>query len=435
MAILVVIACVSCNKGAESGTQTDDSSARVTDENGNTVQLLETLAGKTPLKAYRDAEEYLTAIDNYELVMDSLAIFEYESIKDTGKAQTFFKVNGDCMYSLYTENDEVSREQWYVDEWFYYDYGAGKERVNMPVQEYKDMIGMPTQGGILIELTDKYFEDAKFEKISDTEYAIKLVVSAEDYKEYSGVKLDEDPGYHVYFDENGMFTGFYMNTTQSYSGGYKIQNEIKTLLKNVGKVADVAQPDDADDYRIPPEEDSLDFSEISSLDDVSVSDTETDYVMIDVEGYGKIVVRLFENVAPKTVANFRKLVSDGFYNGLTFHRVVSGFMIQGGCPNGDGTGGRDEKLFGEFAANGFTNNLLHKRGVISMARSREYNSASTQFFIMHKDTLSLDGNYASFGFVVYGLDVVDKIAGVECDGETPKEKIVINEMTFVTVNK
>lgn len=132
--------------------------------------------------------------------------------------------------------------------------------------------------------------------------------------------------------------------------------------------------------------------------------------VITVENYGKITVQLDPKQAPITVKNFKKLVHEKFYDGLTFHRIIQGFMIQGGDPNGDGTGGSDHTIKGEFSANGVKNTLKHKRGVISMARSSDYNSASSQFFIMQETNSSLDGQYAAFGKVTSGMDVVDKIA-------------------------
>ena len=132
--------------------------------------------------------------------------------------------------------------------------------------------------------------------------------------------------------------------------------------------------------------------------------------VITVENYGKITVQLDPKQAPITVKNFKKLVHEEFYDGLTFHRIIQGFMIQGGDPNGDGTGGSDDTIKGEFSANGVKNTLKHKRGVISMARSSDYNSASSQFFIMQEANSSLDGQYAAFGKVTSGMDVVDKIA-------------------------
>lgn len=130
---------------------------------------------------------------------------------------------------------------------------------------------------------------------------------------------------------------------------------------------------------------------------------------IKVKNYGSIKLKLDANIAPITVSNFVGLANDGFYNGLTFHRIIKGFMIQGGDPNGDGTGGSKQTIKGEFSANGVDNPLKHTRGVISMARSQSYDSASSQFFIMHEDTSSLDGQYASFGCAYSGMDIVDKI--------------------------
>lgn len=134
------------------------------------------------------------------------------------------------------------------------------------------------------------------------------------------------------------------------------------------------------------------------------------YAVIDVKDYGIIKVELNADAAPITVTNFVKLAKEGFYDGLTFHRIINGFMIQGGDPNGDGTGGSDETIKGEFSNNGVENPLKHTRGAISMARSQDNDSASSQFFIMHQTTESLDGDYAVFGYVYEGMDVVDKIA-------------------------
>ena len=133
-------------------------------------------------------------------------------------------------------------------------------------------------------------------------------------------------------------------------------------------------------------------------------------VCINVEEYGKIYVELDPNEAPKTVENFLKLINKKFYDGLTFHRIMPVFMIQGGDPNGDGSGGSKDKVKGEFSANGYENNIKHTRGTISMARSTDYNSASSQFFIVHKTNKELDGQYAAFGHVIKGMNVVDEIA-------------------------
>ena len=141
------------------------------------------------------------------------------------------------------------------------------------------------------------------------------------------------------------------------------------------------------------------------------------HAKIKVKDYGTIEVELDGETAPITVANFIKLVNEKFYDGLTFHRIMSGFMIQGGDPLGNGTGGSDETIKGEFSSNGVENNISHKRGVISMARSSDPDSASSQFFIMHQDSTYLDGEYAAFGKVTKGMKVVDKI----CEDATPTD--------------
>ena len=138
-------------------------------------------------------------------------------------------------------------------------------------------------------------------------------------------------------------------------------------------------------------------------------------VVIEMENGKKIKIELYPDKAPITVENFEKLVKEGFYNGLIFHRVISGFMIQGGDPLGTGTGGSKNKIKGEFRSNGVSNDIKHVRGVISMARSANPDSASSQFFIMHKDAPHLDGQYAAFGKVVEGIEVVDEIASVQTD--------------------
>lgn len=157
--------------------------------------------------------------------------------------------------------------------------------------------------------------------------------------------------------------------------------------------------------------------EINSLKttDFEESSSTTEYVRITVKNHGDIVLRLRKDIAPETVENFRKLVSEKFYDGLTFHRVIPGFMIQGGDPAGTGAGGPDYCIKGEFSQNGFENTLAHTPGVLSMARTMFPDSAGSQFFIMHKAAPHLDGAYAAFGKVTEGLEVVDKIASVNTD--------------------
>lgn len=159
------------------------------------------------------------------------------------------------------------------------------------------------------------------------------------------------------------------------------------------------------------------------------------YVEMKVKDYGTIELELDSDVAPITVTNFINLVNSKFYDGLTFHRIIDGFMIQGGDPLGNGTGGSSKTIKGEFSENGVKNSISHVRGVISMARSSDYNSASSQFFIVQEDTTSLDGQYAAFGKVISGMDVVDKIAKVKVEddnGTVSKENQPVIESIRVT---
>lgn len=162
-------------------------------------------------------------------------------------------------------------------------------------------------------------------------------------------------------------------------------------------------------------------------------ETKNPIVTFEMENGKQIRVELYPDVAPNTVKNFISLVNKGFYNGLIFHRVIRGFMIQGGCPNGTGMGGPGYHIKGEFAMNGFDNQLKHSAGVISMARAQHPDSAGSQFFIMHKDSPHLDGSYASFGMVIDGMDVVNEIATTRTDySDRPMEPQKIKSVTVDT---
>ena len=180
------------------------------------------------------------------------------------------------------------------------------------------------------------------------------------------------------------------------------------------------------------------------VEDTSTEKKDTYYVAMNVKDHGVIIVELDAKAAPKTVENFVKLVREDFYDGLTFHRVIEGFMIQGGDPNANGTGGSSDKIVGEFLDNGYYNPIKHERGVISMARSDSYNSASSQFFICNANTASvsnLDDSYAAFGHVIKGMDVVDSITEVTSKYATSgviknkDDQAVILEMRVIDYKK
>ena len=176
-----------------------------------------------------------------------------------------------------------------------------------------------------------------------------------------------------------------------------------------------------------------------SIDNMNYKETEeiTNYVKIEMKNSGDIMLlELYPDIAPITVKNFQKLVSEKFYDGLIFHRIIKGFMIQGGDPEGTGFGGSTETIKGEFRLNGMDNNLKHERGVISMARGNDRDSASSQFFIVHETSPHLDGSYAAFGKMIAGFDTLDKLASVKTDGnDKPLNDQVIYSIRFVHIER
>ncbi len=181
------------------------------------------------------------------------------------------------------------------------------------------------------------------------------------------------------------------------------------------------------------------FASAAELSPYTRTDQVTNFVRLDLSNGGSIVIELYPEIAPITVENFQKLVGEGYYNGIIFHRVISGFMIQTGDPQGTGAGGPGYTIKGEFTANGWQNDLKHTRGVVSMARrggnpdSAYYDTAGSQFFIMHTVKPSLDGKYAAFGKVLVGLDVVDAIAASPTDArDRPVDPVSMTEVYFVT---
>ena len=162
------------------------------------------------------------------------------------------------------------------------------------------------------------------------------------------------------------------------------------------------------------------------------TEEKTNFVRIEMESGESITLELYPDIAPITVENFKSLVAEGYYSGIIFHRVIAGFMIQGGDPMGIGIGGSGKNIKGEFAMNGFNNTIRHKRGVISMARAMHPDSAGSQFFIMHADSPHLDGQYAAFGKVVEGMNIVDEIASVPTDfRDRPQMDMRIKSITLV----
>ena len=392
---------------------------------------IDTLAGKTPLEAHKEAKKYLDEINNYELVIDCQSELHYGETPTTYTYSTSFKKNGSDLYYEYVENGQKITYHYFTGGYLYYSNPVNKERIEVSVEEYEKNMDKPVDE-VLIPVEDKCFDGIKFKKDTfngEESYVINITLSAEDYKKYTGVTVSEDASYDVYFSKDCKLIATRIRNTQMAYGAFELNGEILNSLKNVGRTAEITPPSDAELYRIPVAFEDIDFSVLDSIDGIAESDTPTDYVKISVKDRGDIIIRLFDEVAPKSVENFKKLVSEKVYDGSIFHRVIKDFMIQGG-----GVAGSGDNVFGEFSSNGFTNNLAHKKGVVSLARANDPNSASSGFFIMHKDTEHLNGKYAAFGFVVYGQDVVDAIAVVETDeNDKPTADVVIESVRFVNV--
>ncbi len=216
------------------------------------------------------------------------------------------------------------------------------------------------------------------------------------------------------------------------------EDSIEAVSEEEGEKAGFSDGADTDSEKEASEEktDEESGSSTEVLLDTSEELTGTHHAEIVVKDYGTIDVELDADTAPITVTNFVKLAQEGFYDGLTFHRIMDGFMIQGGDPNGDGTGGSDENIKGEFSNNGVENDISHTRGTISMARATDPDSASSQFFIVQTDSTFLDGDYAGFGTVTDGMDIVDKICKdanpTDDNGTIPSDEQPVIETIKIT---
>ena len=408
-----------------------------------------TLADKTPKELYDAAITYIKGLTNYEILVDSVYNTTYEGQSTTESSTTLHRCSGDTFYYLYKTGNY---EEFFIHDGttLYQNVNNVYEREDISYTQFMNDWGGVNEEGMLITLPAADFDNKLFIPEGD-EFYLDFLISVEEYYQIAGGTVTEPVTYRVYFDKNGTFTRFERSMTYYYYDVVLVKDSMKVILQNAGSAPKTSAPQNADLYVTRVKAEDIDLSEVESLDAFEISDKITNYVVLDmkidgsvkvgaetVEGYqGKILLRLFPEVAPGTVANFQNLVAGAFYNGLTIHRVVPDHVIQGGDPNGDGTGGSEDEIFGEFSGNGFTNNLSHKRGVVSMARAgNDPDSASSQFFICHKDLLDLDGSYASFGYTAYGFDVVDLIARLEADeNDKPKQTVTIEKAYFVELKQ
>ncbi len=426
LALVLALSMVACT-GEPAETK---SSEDIAEENG------ETLNYKTPMEVYNAAVTSLGALTAFEVAITEHQNVTYleESFSET-TAEGMYKTDGSIAY--YKANTD---EMWYGSGNLYTSNTVSKEKNEMTKEFFDKNVGLST-ADILLPLEEQHFFGVKFVAEGDYRY-LDLNIIPDQYEEMTGIEVEDVVGYRVTFDASGAFVSATRTTSYKTQGGFKVTTDSTMTLKASGNSVAVSLPADEAEYRVPVEADEIDKTALASLDSVQLSANngkeKTDYVQLEIANYGKIIIKLYPEVAPKTVENFKSLVAEGFYDGLTFHRIIKDFVVQGGDPDGDGTGGNGEtKIVGEFAANGFTNNLAHKVGVVSMARGTENNSASSQFFIVQgQDQSGLDGNYAAFGYVVYGMDVVDAMANVEVDeNDKPTTSVVLTSARFVTVTK
>jgi peptidyl-prolyl cis-trans isomerase B (cyclophilin B) len=282
---------------------------------------------------------------------------------------------------------------------------------------------MGSLAATMLTLKSEAFSGTSFTK-KDELYYLNITMTPEEFASYANGSVNGNVEYEVVFKSDGNVVAIAMYSEYLASGGTVVKTEKMYDFLRLGSSGDIKLP----------EVECLDMRAIENIDCLTESAVATDYILLDVKDRGKILIKLFENIAPESVANFKKLVGEGFYDGTVFHRIIEGFMIQGGGFTVDMEYKESQSVKGEFYANGFDNKLSHNRGIVSMARAASYNSGAAQFFIMQAARPSLNGNYAAFGCVIYGMDVVDKIAAVETDNsDKPIENIVINSAKFVTL--
>ena len=429
LALLLIIALASCTTGGDETQSSETESEYMGDE--TVVETAETIAGKTPKELYTAALAKINAMTNFKLNIIDKTVTSYlgESYVDTYNNE--YKTDGNAVY--YTTQDY---KVWFVGETLYTENSISKEKVSVSATEFNTNLAIK-KANLLFPITDYNFVNNNFVKNGDL-YAFNFSITEEEYLQYTGIETNDSVDCSAVFNAQGEIVSFSCSSYYTAQSGIVVTMTTTYEFVAFDGVESFGAPADSEQFRTPVKTADIDMSLLDSEATVTESAEKTDYVKITVKDHGDIIVRLYPDVAPKTVENFKNLVANGFYNNLIFHRVIKEFVVQGGDPDGDGTGGSDTTIVGEFASNGFTNNLQHKKGVLSMARlSNNMNSATSQFFIVHGEDayMSLDSNYASFGYVVRGIEIVDAIANVETNAsDKPVTDVVIESITFVTVS-
>ena len=473
-----------------------DTESKKDEESSGKKYEEEVLAGKTMKELYYSAVDYVKSLVNYEITIDALYRNTYLDETDTQsstatqtveeqKTTTVYKATDDTfMYSYKVDNGSYEEHFVFDGTTLYQSLNGIREQKKTTQEEFLDQYGSINQSGMLLELNDSSFEGIALTE-KDGKHVLQFSISPEEYYDLVGGQTEAPVIYDVYFDENGKLLSFDRSIEYFYSEDWYVQDYMTVTIENVGKVDPITAPENASEYAIRPTADQIDMSAVDSLEDFELSDPLTDYVLIkfkvtaptktentesatesatensteastadeestvtadtSLDGYeGEILIRLYPDVAPETVANFKKLIGTATYKGLEVNGIIDDFALQIGehmTPEDFSEESTEEEteddnvfepVFGEFAYNGFTNNLSHKRGVISMLRGEDPNSATFECFICTADTTDLDGYYASFGCVVYGFETLDKIASIEVDDyDIPQMTVTIVATDFM----
>ena len=396
---------------------------------------LVTLADKTPKEAYDAAVAKINSMTVYDVEIKSAYTTSYLENSATTNVIEKYVTDGTTYFFSKEDDAGSSIKMWHINGVAYSSQGEFNERLDISLDDYKYNYFI-SGSGLIFSIDESAFTDVKFIQ-EDENYVLNLTITPENYYKIAFDSISENAICKIVFDSqaNILSFGIVARTTRPESG-YNLELDRKVEFKSIDSNVTVSLPENLDSFRVAPKMTELDMTSIETVENLVETDEKTDLVKLEIANYGTIVIRLYSNVAPVTVDNFKNLVSQKFYDGLIFHRVVKNMLMQGGDPEGNGMGGSGKNIKGEFLYNGFTNNLSHKRGVVSMARSEMYNSASSQFFIVQSDYLNWDGQYAAFGYVVYGMDVVDTITALDVDVQSkPLSEVKITSARFVKVSE
>jgi len=417
--LMILLTFTACNKTPEaSETQQTD---------------ILTLAGKTPKEAYDAAVSTVESMSVFDIYITTAYTSSYLDNSAVTNVKNMYMSDGTSYFYSEESDTGISRKMWYVNGSAYSEFGDFKEKLDMSVEEYK-LNYFISASDLIFTIDDTAFTDAKFIQNGDN-YELYVVITPENYYNFTHETISENADCKMVFDAQGNMLSFgIVARNKRPDSGIILEVDRTIQFKSIGGTVTVSIPENLENFRLAPKMEDLDMTSLASDQNLVETEEKTDLVKLKIKNFGDIVIRLYPTVAPQTVENFKELVSKDFYDDLIFHRIIKDSLMQGGDPEGTGMGGSEQKIKGEFAYNGFSNNLLHKRGVVSMARTELYDSASSQFFIVHTDNLYWDGQYAAFGYVVRGMDVVDTIVALETDANSkPLTEVRIETACFVTV--